>query len=455
MRARTVAVIGSVFLFSVGTVGCEAMNATAKASDSTQAPSGTKSAASTFKNPIMNTGADPWALYSGGEYYLTMTTGTNVTLWASKDLTNISQGTSKVVWEPPSGYQDVWAPELHHIGNRWYIYVAVDKNGDNATHRMYVLESSSDNPMSNYKFMGQITSPDNHWAIDGTVLSLHNQLYFIWSGWQGQQNGPQNLYIAKMSSPTKISSQRVQISSPTHSWETSVAPINEGPEVLTHDGKVFVVYSANASWTNHYCLGMLTLQGTNPMKSGDWVKSPKPVFQSGNNVFGPGHASFTVSPDGKQNWIVYHAARFSTAGWDRNVRTQPFKWGKSGMPDFGTPDPTSQMLQIPSGEPPYATLVDGKVTKQSYTFQYFVSQTGQYKIYVHYSNFGQSTLAPMTVNGQDAYGPYLASTGASDSFQMAVTTANLKQGRNSVVLSLQHLPSVQIDSVWVSIRPVS
>ena len=185
MRARTFVALASVLLFSTGTVGCAAMNANNPSNSSASTPSttGAQSQTDTFKNPILNSGADPWALYSNGEYYLTMTTGSDVTLWESKDLTNISQGTSKVLWKPPAGYQDIWAPEMHHIGNRWYVYVAADQNGDNASHRMYVLESSSDNPMSNYTLVGQITSPD-HWAIDGTVLSLHNQLYFIWSGWQ-------------------------------------------------------------------------------------------------------------------------------------------------------------------------------------------------------------------------------------------------------------------------------
>jgi GH43 family beta-xylosidase len=30
----------------------------------------------------------------------------------------------------------------------------------------------------------------------------------------------------------------------------------------------------------------------------------------GGDLLGPGHNSFTVSPDGSQTWIVYHA-------WDR------------------------------------------------------------------------------------------------------------------------------------------
>jgi hypothetical protein len=34
-----------------------------------------------FQNPIMDNGADPWVTYYKGNYYMTMTTGDNVTIW--------------------------------------------------------------------------------------------------------------------------------------------------------------------------------------------------------------------------------------------------------------------------------------------------------------------------------------------------------------------------------------
>ena len=33
---------------------------------------------------------------------------------------------------------------------------------------------------------------------------------------------------------------------------------NEGPQILVRGGRVFVVYSAAGSWTDHYCLGLLS-----------------------------------------------------------------------------------------------------------------------------------------------------------------------------------------------------
>lgn len=77
--------------------------------------------------------------------------------------------------------------------------------------------------------------------------------YFIWSGWSdGAHQITQNLYIARMSSPTQISGDRVLLHEPTPSWQQSGGQaINEGPEILIHDGRTFLVYckSLPRTWT--------------------------------------------------------------------------------------------------------------------------------------------------------------------------------------------------------------
>lgn len=118
-----------------------------------------------------------------------------------------------------------------------------------------------------------------------------------------------------------------------------------------HGGVLRIVYSASGSWTDDYCLGMLTLTGGDPADATSWTKSAQPVFASTAEVFGPGHASFTTSPDGSQPWIVYHSARFAGAGWDRVIDTQPFRWKADGSPDFGRPVPPDTPLPVPAGEP--------------------------------------------------------------------------------------------------------
>lgn len=52
-------------------------------------------------------------------------------------------------------------------------------------------------------------------------------------------------------------------------------------------------------------------------------------------AYGVGHASFTTSQDGKENWIVYHGMEDPFAGWNaRTIRTQQFTWNSDGTPNF-------------------------------------------------------------------------------------------------------------------------
>lgn len=80
-----------------------------------------------------------------------------------------------------------------------------------------------------------------------------------------------------------------------------------------------------------------------------WRKSPVPVFASheANRVFGPGHNSFTTTPDGRTNLLVYHARSYRDIRGDplqdpnRHTRVQPLAWRVDGSPDFGVPQPDS------------------------------------------------------------------------------------------------------------------
>lgn len=242
-------------------------------------------------------------------------------------------------------------PILQFVKKQWYVYVAAD-DGNNDHHHMFVLESTSGDPFGPFNLRNKLAPPSDFWAIDGTIVEFPDgKLYFIWSGWEGTDNVAQNLYIAPMSDPTVISGDRVLISKPTYDWETIGNPlVNEGPEALWHNGSLFIIYSASGSWTDDYCLGQLKWTGDDPLKETSWLKNPTPVFSKTDQVFGPGHASFVKSPDGTEDWIVYHAAKYKGAGWNRNIRIQKFDWNKDGTPNFGKPVDPGIPLEVPSGE---------------------------------------------------------------------------------------------------------
>ena len=328
---------------------------------------------STFVNPV-GPGADPWVIRDNGKYYSVESRDNGIYVYKSDTLTNPRKSGVKV-WTPTSsGWNrtDIWAPELHFTGGKWYIYYAAGQpgpagpNAEFTDQRSGVLESAGSNPQGVYTDKGMLYTGDSIatlanpvWAIDLTTHLIDGQLYAVWSGWLENattQVTPQHLYIARMSNPWTISSNRVKISSPVESWE--VGPqlnLQEGPEFLVNGANTFIIYSTRESFLPDYRLGQLRLTpGADPMIPASWTKSG-PVFvgSPAGGVFGVGHASFTTSPDGTENWIVYHAKSLNSAGWDdRKVRMQKFNWNGDGSPNFGTPVANGVPVLVPSGQCP-------------------------------------------------------------------------------------------------------
>jgi GH43 family beta-xylosidase len=312
-----------------------------------------RASAATFTNPIAEQGQDPWVTIHERSFYYCYAQDNSIRIKSATRLHRIDEGEPAIVWTAPKSgpfSKNIWAPELHRIDGRWYLYFAAD-DGDNRNHRMFVLRSEADNPLGPYTFMGKIADASNRWAIDGTVfLAPNGYRYFIWSGWPGETNGQQNLYIAPMSDPLTISGERILISEPTLPWETTSDPkVNEGPQILRRGENVHIIFSAGGSWTDDYCLGRLTLTGDDPLAPGAWTKHPKPVFAKTGLVLGPGHASFIhlKNADGPADWIVYHAARKKGSGWVRDIRLQPFTWDAQDSPDFGEPIPPGVPITTP------------------------------------------------------------------------------------------------------------
>ncbi|MCJ8167000.1 glycoside hydrolase family 43 protein [Pontibacter sp. E15-1] len=318
-----------------------------------------------FTNPIAD-GADPWVIKKEGMYYFCSASHNAIYISKSAKLTELGQKVA--VWETPdSGWNksNVWAPELHHLNGKWYIYyAAAQKAGAPFLYqRSGVLESEADDPFGPYRDKGMLYTGDSiqyasaaaQWAIDLTTLKLNGQLYSIWSGWEKQvetDRTKQYLYMATMRNPWTISSNRVRISSPEQPWETGgELDLNEGPQVLKHQGKVFIIYSTRESWLKEYRLGQLTLSDTllNPMQPENWEKTG-PVFQGTAEVMGVGHCSFTTSPDGTENWLLYHSKKSSVPGWARDIRAQEFEWQPDGSPEFGEPVPAGVPIPVPAGQ---------------------------------------------------------------------------------------------------------
>jgi GH43 family beta-xylosidase len=289
-------------------------------------------------------------IHHGGFYYYCESRNKHrsIGIRKSKTIAGIGEDPGITVWNAPARGRNsnaVWAPELHFINGKWFIYYAAD-DGKNENHRMWVLESENDDPRGNYFCRGELQT--GGWAIDGTVLTLDDGwMFLIWSGWPGKRDGHQNLYIAPMKDPVTLAGPRIQLCSPDQPWERVAMPICEGPQVLKRNGTIFIIYSASGSWTEDYCLGLLASQSGDVLDPAAWQKHG-PVFQKTEHVWGVGHCSFVKSPCQTEDWILYHSKSQKTHGWeDRDVHAKKFTWTSDGFPDFGTPLPRRSTLTLP------------------------------------------------------------------------------------------------------------
>ena len=178
---------------------------------------------------------------------------------------------------------------------------------------MYVLTNDSSDPEKlPYRMLGKISDPSDKWAIDGTVMHHGGKTYFIWSGWEGDTNVCQNLYIAEMTSPTTLGSERVLISKPEYDWEKLGSTgevespfINEGAFVFNANGKTYLTYSAAGSWCTDYCIAALEFVGDDPMSPDSWKKRPQPILSANGEVKGAGHCSVITEDDSVL--VFFHA----------------------------------------------------------------------------------------------------------------------------------------------------
>ena len=309
----------------------------------------------TFYNPVNLTGHDPWYYKSGDEYYYVVCETLNgeqtLTITKSKSLTTLfpdfsNPEVTKIVSPVRAlGIQQIWAPEMFFFGGHWYLLFTAaplefeEPDGIDGARRTYIMKSEGGDAFGNYAPPVKLELPEDKRSIDATFMDYKGRQYVIWSGWPNRVHTAfwtQNLYIAELEpgDPTKVRETshggRYLISEPKEDWERLGASQNEGPCVaFAPDGTPILMYSAGYSGSDGYSIAYLTLTGEDPLLKEHWTKCDKPLMETDlkeKDVISPGHNSVVKSPDGKEDWIVYHAAKYSGAGWDRTLRLQKLEW---------------------------------------------------------------------------------------------------------------------------------
>lgn len=307
-----------------------------------------------YNEPWILQRADPYVVKADdGFYYFTASVPEydKIVLRRSETLAGIADAEEHTIWKKhDSGIMSkhIWAPELHKVMGRWYIYFAGGETQDIWKIRPYVLECQSDDPIAGpWVEKGKMKCAEDDefsfraFSLDATVFEHRGKWYYIWAEKVGVGKQISNLYIAEMKRPYELKTVQVLLTTPDYDWERVGFWVNEGPGILKRNGKIFMTYSASETGVA-YCVGMLTAdEDADLLDPKSWTKERYPVLKSDAEavVYGPGHNSFTVNDDG-EDVMVYHARTETEIEGDplynpnRHTMLMKIRYDEKGYPIF-------------------------------------------------------------------------------------------------------------------------
>ncbi len=282
-----------------------------------------------FQNPVLlndperkDRTADPHVLWYNGKYYHTYMANDALFVAEMPSLSDFDSAERRehLVFDGEN-LEKHFAPELHFLDGDFYIYAAPCYKGSE-THFVCVYKSEDKTPTGRYAKIGAVEGIGEAWGIDATVFSYKGARYMVYTTCK-------EMYIAKMKSPTAIEGTPVGIKRPERDWETVMSGVVEGPAVIFDGETPVLVYSASDSKCDDYCLGMMRMEGEDPLEIAAWVANPTPVLTKKEGMFGPGHCSFTEAEG--ELYCVYHANLVSGSGWGGRSVFIKHAWFKNGV----------------------------------------------------------------------------------------------------------------------------
>lgn len=288
-----------------------------------------------YANPLIEQRADPHIEYDPDEdcYYFTASYPAyynvdggydRIALRKSNSIAGLTNAADIAIWTAPASgamAKHVWAPEIHQIEDKWYVFFAAGNSDNVWAIRPYVLvcQNNSDpyNASSWVDASGNavIHAADsiasesqyfNQMSLDMTYYEHNGHHYVIWADIIGQSA----LYMQEVNpdAPWQGISKVILLTTPEYAWERDLQRVNEGASVIKNNGKIYVTFSASGTGPE-YCIGLLSMdENDDPLDVNAWTKVCYPVLTSSDvpGEYGPGHNSFTVDENGNAVF-VYHA----------------------------------------------------------------------------------------------------------------------------------------------------
>ncbi len=268
--------------------------------------------AKTYRNPVLSGNlADPMVLEHEGVFYLYATgevegdKGTRV--YTSKDLVHWEKG--PVVFRP--GQPHVWAPDVWRdpASGKFYLYYTVNKN---------VGVAEADGPLGPFKIVREFFKD----AIDAHLFRDDDgKLYLYFVKFPGFR-----IMVQPLASPTELSGEPTFVLRPEAEWEKRAGHVTEGPWMIKHRGRYYLLYSGSGADTPDYAVGYATADS--PLGPFQRAKN-NPIISRGEGLFGPGHGC-AVRDSAGQWWHVYHQKNTDRREWSRFIAIDPLWFDADG-----------------------------------------------------------------------------------------------------------------------------
>ena len=257
-----------------------------------------------------------------------------------------------VTWHPikpalqppdPALGSDFWAPEVACHENAYYLYYSVGA-GDKG-HQLRVARS--EHPMGPYRDTGvALVNPRvTPFAIDAHPFQdVDGQWYLFYAqDFLDTDNGARAgtaLMVDRLIAVTTLAGEGrtvLRARSDWQRWERGRAMYGatwdwhtiEGPFVRLHDGRYYCFYSGGRWETEGYGVDYAVADHVmGPYSDAGNEAGARVLRTEPEKVIGPGHCSIVTGPDGKTDYMIYHA--WDSAMTARRICMDALVWGEEG-----------------------------------------------------------------------------------------------------------------------------
>lgn len=281
-----------------------------------------------FDNPVAVNRADPDVAFWNGKYYFIATNDAdgNNSLYIRESETIEGLATAKEHLILDNDMYDnikglLWAPELHEICGRLYIFHAATRGEFFAEESRLMTLKEGGNPVNKEDWSrperivrmdgSQLCEEGKEITLDMTCFEWEGDHYVIWSQ---RQFLPKDLgawlYIAKLNpqKPWMLASEPVVLSKPDYGWGNNHTFVEEGPFALVNGDTLYITFSAAAVDVSYVVSYLSIKKGQNLLNPAEWIKNNYPILtaRSVKGEYGTGHNAYVIDESGTV-WNTYHA----------------------------------------------------------------------------------------------------------------------------------------------------